>query len=300
LKRKQSRGISKARASSVDGSGARSDADLVKLWLARRPKTTRKAYQQDLAWWTARGLFASGLAGLRLLHVDQALEGVELGGSTLVRRVSSLRSLLSFAHKVGYLAINIGAVIQTRPPPNKLAERILDPDEVLRLLVAALQSPRQGARDHLFVRMAYVSGARVSELVGLDWEHVHPDAKGGATLTLLVKGGRTRHVWITEGTAAELVVFQGPIPRKGPIFRSRFGGRLSARDAERLVEAAAKRAKLRKVSPHWLRHGHATHALERGATILEVSSDMGHASVATTSRYLHAKPGPGSARFLGL
>lgn len=300
MKRKNARGITKARARGVDGSGAASDEDLVKLWLARRPKTTRRAYEQDLTWWRKRGLFvAGGLRAMRLLHVHQALEGVERESATTTRRISSLRSLLSFGHRVGYLEINIGAVIQTAPAPNKLAERILEPDEVLRLLAAASDSPRQGARDHLFCRMAYVSGARVSELVRLDWDHVHPASDGGATLTLRVKGGKTRHIWITEGTAAELAGFK-PEGAEGPIFRSRYGGRLAVRDAERLVEAAAARAGLRKVSPHWLRHGHATHSLERGATILEVSSDLGHASVATTSRYLHARPGPGSARFLGL
>ena len=85
------------------------------------------------------------------------------------------------------------------------------------------------------------------------------------------------------------------------MFRSRKGGALTARQAQRLVEAAAKRAGLRaSVSPHWLRHAHATHALERGAPIHLVAATLGHASVATTGKYLHARPTDSSSRYLAL
>jgi Phage integrase family len=86
-----------------------------------------------------------------------------------------------------------------------------------------------------------------------------------------------------------------------PVFRSREGGHLTARQAQRLVDAAARRAGLRAgVSPHWLRHAHATHALERGAPIHIVQATLGHASVATTGRYLHARPTDSSARYLAV
>ncbi len=54
-----------------------------------------------------------------------------------------------------------------------------------------------------------------------------------------------------------------------------------------------------RVSPHWLRHAHASHALDRGASIHLVQQTLGHASVATTSRYLHTHPGDSSGRYLG-
>jgi len=50
-------------------------------------------------------------------------------------------------------------------------------------------------------------------------------------------------------------------------------------------------------SPHWLCHAHATHALERGAAIHLVQATLGHASAATTGRYLHARPTDSSARY---
>ncbi len=45
--------------------------------------------------------------------------------------------------------------------------------------------------------------------------------------------------------------------------------------------------KLRRASPHWMRHTHATHALARGAELTTVRDNLRHASVATTSIYLH-------------
>ena len=68
----------------------------------------------------------------------------------------------------------------------------------------------------------------------------------------------------------------------------------------RLVKAAAARAGLpRALSAHWLRHAHASHALDRGALIHLVQATLRHASVATTRRYLHALPNDSSARHLG-
>ena len=53
-----------------------------------------------------------------------------------------------------------------------------------------------------------------------------------------------------------------------------------------------------KVSPHWLRHAHASHAMDRGAPVHLVKETLGHASVATTGRYLHARPTDSSSVYL--
>ena len=77
-----------------------------------------------------------------------------------------------------------------------------------------------------------------------------------------------------------------------------FGAPIEFVGVFRIVRHAAERAGLdRKVSPHWLRHSHATHALERGAPIHLVQATLGHASVATTGRYLHARRTDSSARY---
>jgi integrase/recombinase XerD len=70
---------------------------------------------------------------------------------------------------------------------------------------------------------------------------------------------------------------------------------------ERIVAKAAQRAGLEgKVSPHWLRHSHASHALDHQAPVHLVKETLGHSNLATTGKYLHARPGESSGRYLPL
>jgi integrase/recombinase XerD len=86
-----------------------------------------------------------------------------------------------------------------------------------------------------------------------------------------------------------------------PVFRSRAGGHLSTVQVWRIVRKAARDAGiLTDVSPHFLRHAHASHALDRQAPIHLVQQTLGHASLQTTSKYTHAKPNDSSGRYLGL
>ena len=79
------------------------------------------------------------------------------------------------------------------------------------------------------------------------------------------------------------------------------GGALDARQVRRIVAAAARRAGVEgNVSPHWLRHAHASHALDRGAAIHLVQATLGHSSVATTGKYLHARPSESSSKYLAV
>ena len=81
---------------------------------------------------------------------------------------------------------------------------------------------------------------------------------------------------------------------------SRKAGRpVSAVQVHRIVRAAAARASIEAaVSAHWLRHAHASHALDRGAPAHLVRDTLGHASLATTSAYAHARPDQSSSRYL--
>jgi len=80
-------------------------------------------------------------------------------------------------------------------------------------------------------------------------------------------------------------------------------GAMSARAVAQVIKRTAKRAALPKgiqerVSPHWLRHAHASHALDNKAPISFVQQTLGHGSLKTTSIYAHAKPGDSSALYL--
>ena len=67
----------------------------------------------------------------------------------------------------------------------------------------------------------------------------------------------------------------------------------------RIVQAAARRAGIEgRVSPHWMRHAHATHALENGAPITLVKETLGHKSIETTAKYTHVRPNASSGQYL--
>jgi integrase/recombinase XerD len=90
-------------------------------------------------------------------------------------------------------------------------------------------------------------------------------------------------------------VFIGERAAEAPLFATPAGNRLKERSVRHVIKKMAKKAKVNsKLSPHWLRHAHASHSLDRGASVAEVASNLGHDSVATTSAYLHAKPGSSS------
>lgn len=95
---------------------------------------------------------------------------------------------------------------------------------------------------------------------------------------------------LSATTCRELVTLRDAGVVDGPVFRSRKkGGHLDPAQVRKIVGAAAQRAGIAaQVSPHRLRHAHASHALDWGCPIHLVQATLGHASVATTGRYLHA------------
>jgi len=83
------------------------------------------------------------------------------------------------------------------------------------------------------------------------------------------------------------------------VFFSRQGGHLTPSQVLKIVATAGKRAEVEaKVSPHWLRHSHASPALNRGVPIYLVQATLGHSSIETTGRYLHANPADSSGLHL--
>ena len=101
-----------------------------------------------------------------------------------------------------------------------------------------------------------------------------------------------RQAFLPEAVSRTLLGLQGNGGVNDPVFASRkTGARLTERAVLGIVKRAAAKAGIEApVSPHWLRHAHASHAIDRGATLPEVQSNLGHGNIATTSGYLHARP----------
>lgn len=269
------------------------DERIVDLWLHGRSPHTQRAYRADIARFLT--FVATPLATLTLGDVQAFADSLEgLAPSSRARTLAAIKSLLAFGQRTGYLPLNVGAAVKLPPRKDTLAERILSETQVLRLL--ALEPNH---RNQVLLRLLYVAGLRVSEIAELKWRDLQARDETGQ-VTVFGKGGKTRVVLLPVSVWHDLETF-GWGPADAPVFRSRRGGHLDPTAVERLVLKAAQRAGIEgKVSPHWLRHAHATHALDRGAPIHLVQATLGHASVATTGRYLHARPTDSSARYLAV
>ena len=222
-------------------------------------------------------------------HIDQQ----ELVDGSKRRILSSVKSLISFAHKLGYLAYDISRPLTLPTPKDTLAERILSNEEV-RSIIDAENHPR----NKLILKVLFISGIRVSELCSLCWKDLL-DRSDGGQITIYGKGSKTRTVLIPEPLWSQLIGFKGLAPDDYYIFRGRKKNRqMHPTTVLKIVRKAAQKAGITKpVSPHWFRHAHASISSEK-APLHVVQQSLGHSSIQTTSRYLHVKPDDCSSNYL--
>jgi site-specific recombinase XerD len=281
---------------------AGSDEQLLDIWLHGRSPHTQRAYRSDVGHF--RSWVQKPFAGVTLQDLQRYVDSLaDRAPASRYRTLSAIKSLLAFAHRTGYLPFDVGRALRLPAVRDRLAERILPEADLHRIL-----SLEPDPRNRAILTLLYASGMRVSELCGICWRDLQPNADGGQ-VTVLGKGSVTRAVRI-PATVWNLInglrrtekgVLGGP---DDPVFRSRKkanGGVLRPLAVLRIVRQSAVRAGIQvPVSPHWFRHAHASHALDRGAPIHLVQATLGHANINTTGRYLHARPNDSSSRFLPL
>lgn len=270
---------------------ASTDAELVASWLAgMHSEITRAKFaataNRFLAILAQRGLT------LRTATVEDVREAIEALGdgkaaSSKAQYAQRAKSLLSYAHRLGYVLFNAGAAVRVKGGNSDRAKRIASETEVALLIRAA---PTK--RDRLLIEVGYAGGLRVSELVALRWSDVLPRDNDRVQLSIIGKGDKLRHVLLPAIVSRSLLGSRGDAPADAAVFPSRKGGMpLDPRQVNRMMKAAAKKAGINPdVSAHWLRHSHASHSLKRGADVVEVKETLGHANIATTSIYLHSSP----------
>jgi site-specific recombinase XerD len=272
---------------------ATSDDGMVELWLGNyRSVHTRRRYAADAR--AFRSFVAKPLRDVTVRDIQgfgASLSGASTG--TAACRLSGVKSLIGLAHRLGYIPFDTAAPIQLPAVRNGLVERILTEFDVQQLL-GLERRPRDGA----LLRLMYSAGLRISEVCGLCWrDFVERDDAG--QISVFGKGSKLRIILLPAPIWSRVTGLRGDAAPDDPVFRSRNGGGLKPRQVHDIVKRAARRAKLPvAVSAHFLRHSHASHALDRGAPVHVVQATLGHASLSTTTRYTHVRPGDSSARYL--
>lgn len=272
---------------------ASSDDDMVALWLrGYRSPHTRRGYAIDVHAFRSFAAMPLAAVTVRVIQAFSASLG-HLAAATAARRLSAVKSLIALAHRLGYLQFDVGAVITLPAIKDTLSERILSEWQVQRML-ELVRRPRDAA----LLRMIYGCGLRISEACGLLWRDLTPRDDAGQ-ITVFGKGGKTRTILLNKTLWDRIITLRGNAGPDHYVFRTRYGGGFDPSRVHQIVKAAAKRAGLSAaVSAHWLRHAACSHALSRGAPVHVVQSSLGHASLATTTRYSHARPDDSISRYL--
>ena len=218
----------------------------------------------------------------------------ELGTATLNYHLIALRSFLKFCAKRNIPALTADKIELARTKRKQVTW--LNEDELERLFDQPDVTTVAGARDRAILELLFSSGLRVSELVGLDREHINLKRR---EFTVRGKGQKDRPIFISNEAADWLQRYIDM--RKDntrPLF-IRFAGnkkvdlsgnyhRLTARSVQRIVSHYALLAGITKhVSPHSLRHSFATNLLMNGADLRSVQAMLGHSNIATTQIYTH-------------
>jgi integrase/recombinase XerC len=244
-------------------------------------------------------LDVTDFATLELAHIRSWLANQQVKGgarTTLSRRATSIRLFTKWATKKGYLIKDVGATLATPKGARTLPDVLTVADASLAMdAMAARVGEEDGPiskRDAAMLEILYASGARVSELCGLDLEDID---YARSTIRVLGKGNKERTIpignpamralelWLKNGRESLAVA-----KSEHAVFLGARGKRIDQRTVRTMVyHALAALEGAEKMGPHALRHSAATHLLEGGADLRTVQEILGHASLATTQIYTH-------------
>ena len=224
-------------------------------------------------------------ADLRAFITRRRGEG--LGARGVQRALAAVRSFFRFLAREGVLENAAPRAVRTPRIPRTLPRPLSEIDAARTLEEAGENDVKWiAARDTALLTLLYGAGLRISEALGLK----RGDVPLGANLSVLGKGRKVRSVPLlpivreTIETYAAQIPFAGP--RDSPLFVSRRGKPMSAREAQALMQRLRSSLGLpERATPHALRHSFATHLLANGSDLRAVQELLGHASLSTTQTY---------------
>jgi site-specific recombinase XerD len=169
----------------------------------------------------------------------------------------------------------------------------LEPEDVRCLLAQPNRARAGGCRDYALLLFLYNTGARVSEALDVRVQDI--DARGAPHIRLRGKGGKERlcPLWRETLIALQRLPAMTAGTPDQPVFVNAHGARLTRDGVAYIVTKyatlTARRSvalRRRRITPHMLRHSCAVALLQAGVDVCVIRDYLGHASVATTSRYL--------------
>ena len=221
------------------------------------------------------------------------------GNSVRTRNVR-LTAVRSFLHYAALREVTQLPVLQrSLSIPMKRYDKpmlgFLSREEMEAVLDAPDRSTWSGARDHVLLSVLYNTGARVSEIIGLNVDDV--DLDRGRSIRVLAKGRKLRSIPLWKSTA---VLLKSWLERRvagsrDPVFPNRRGERMTRSGVEKRLRVAIRSSTAkcpslarRRISPHTLRHTTAMHLLQAGVDLSSIALWLGHVNPSTTHAYVEA------------
>lgn len=206
---------------------------------------------------------------------------------SLARLLSSTRGFYRWANREGLCTHN-PAVGLSAPKGERKLPKVLDADRAQQLLDGAVENDFLARRNQAILELFYSCGMRVSELCGLDLQHL--DLAAGLVQVL---GKGNKHRVLPVGRKAREAIEQWlqmrgmASPVSGALFISQRGERLGTRGVQLMMGKAGARELGQHLHPHMLRHSFASHLLESSQDLRAVQELLGHADISTTQIYTH-------------
>ena len=261
------------------------------------------AYKRDLAKFSEYLVFEKldfeRLSEDEIISFEVWLKGLGMAVTSINRNISALKSFYKYLAQEFSTNNPVSAVASSKVP--RRLPKALTIKEITSLIDS---TKREGdpisLRDHAIIELLYGTGARVSEIVGIDInDFAQSDFEGNPITTLKLRGKGSKERIVPLGSFAKsaldeyLVRIRPNLLTKSKsarvetaLFLNQRGSRLSRQSAWQMISDAADSTGLSgKVSPHVFRHSYATHLLDGGADIRVVQELLGHASVTTTQIY---------------
>jgi integrase/recombinase XerD len=207
--------------------------------------------------------------------------------------VSAVRSFLRFAQSQGVLDRGpLELLVRPRVAVTSYG-RYLDEEELQQLVAAAAGI---GPRHFAAVMLLAGTGLRVAEAAAATWRDLFRDPDGRLGLRVIGKGSKERVVKIRGDVFASLVALHGAdqLDQRDTtaLLPDSRNTAYTTRGLHKLIAQAVEASGIRKrVSPHWLRHTHATLAAANGASAFVIQAGLGHARLETSARYVHLARG---------
>ncbi len=256
---------------------------------------TIRAYCSDvytfLLWLNA--LSPLELTGDKFSEYLQFIQQINYTKTSIARKIASIRAFYKYLFQEEMIEANPVDNVSI-PKQNKMLPNYLFEDEIENILRGIKIETPAGYRNRIILELLWVSGMRISELSGLNYENLNLEQN---EIRVFGKGSKERIVLIPDKTkqglinyienVSDLICKKDKTP-SSPLFINYNGYRLQNQSIRKALKKTLDSIHFTKyVTPHVFRHSFATHLLENGADLRVVQELLGHSSIKNTQIYTH-------------